>query len=429
MSSAFGRWVSRPGSTASCARGRSTTPPPSVGSGRADDAPHAHLRVAPRVSRARSQAAGEMIASGDDVAVRRCRSAVSDGQAPGADRRRAPGREGRPRRDERAPARRAHGRFLVQPLQRLRQQGRRALVRLGLRARSDPPVRARASSPTWCAPPRAIRRCSSTSTTGSAPGRLRRSGGTEPRPEGGAQRELRARADGAAHARRRRRLHAEGRHRGRARASPAGRSTARGSRGASSSGRACTTGGEKVVRRSADPGRRRAGRRRARDRDPHAAIRRPRASSPTKLVASLRLDTPPPALVDRVAGTYTSSGGDIPAMLRAIFASRGVPRRGRAAGPRSRSRSSSWRARCGRSADGIDAQGGLALARASAEIGEPLYLAQPPTGYSDRAEVWVNSGALLARMNFALALALGTLSARHGRSRAAGRRAATRARR
>ena len=53
----------------------------------------------------------------------------------------------------------------------------------------------------------------------------------------------------------------------------------------------------------------------------------------------------------------------------------------------------------------IDAQGGLALARASAEIGEPLYLAQPPTGYSDRAEVWVNSGALLARMNFGLALA------------------------
>src|SRR4029453_4288480 len=29
------------------------------------------------------------------------------------------------------------------------------------------------------------------------------------------------------------------------------------------------------------------------------------------------------------------------------------------------------------------------------------------TGYADRAEVWVNSGALLARMNFALALASG----------------------
>jgi Protein of unknown function (DUF1800) len=54
-----------------------------------------------------------------------------------------------------------------------------------------------------------------------------------------------------------------------------------------------------------------------------------------------------------------------------------------------------------------DARGALALARASAEIGEGLYEAQPPTGYPDRAEAWVNPGTLLARMNFALALAEG----------------------
>ena len=41
------------------------------------------------------------------------------------------------------------------------------------------------------------------------------------------------------------------------------------------------------------------------------------------------------------------------------------------------------------------------------EIGEPLYQAQPPTGYADRGTVWVNAGALLARMNFALGLASG----------------------
>jgi uncharacterized protein (DUF1800 family) len=40
-----------------------------------------------------------------------------------------------------------------------------------------------------------------------------------------------------------------------------------------------------------------------------------------------------------------------------------------------------------------------------ARLGEPLYEAQPPTGYPDRAESWVNTGALLARMNFALGLA------------------------
>ena len=61
--------------------------------------------------------------------------------------------------------------------------------------------------------------------------RLHGAGGTDPRPQGGAQRELRARADGAAHAGRRRRLHAEGRAaKSRAR-SPAGRSTSRASGG------------------------------------------------------------------------------------------------------------------------------------------------------------------------------------------------------
>ena len=34
----------------------------------------------------------------------------------------------------------------------------------------------------------------------------------------------------------------------------------------------------------------------------------------------------------------------------------------------------------------------------------PLYLCQPPTGYSDKAEAWVNTGALLNRMNFAVML-------------------------
>jgi len=38
-------------------------------------------------------------------------------------------------------------------------------------------------------------------------------------------------------------------------------------------------------------------------------------------------------------------------------------------------------------------------------MGEPLYQYQAPTGYPDTAEHWVNTGALLERLNFALALA------------------------
>ncbi len=56
-----------------------------------------------------------------------------------------------------------------------------------------------------------------------------------------------------------------------------------------------------------------------------------------------------------------------------------------------------------------DARGATALARAAAEIGEGLYEATPPTGHPDRAEAWVNPGALLARMNFALSLTGGRL--------------------
>ena len=42
-------------------------------------------------------------------------------------------------------------------------------------------------------------------------------------------------------------------------------------------------------------------------------------------------------------------------------------------------------------------------------MGMPLYGAQPPTGYSMKAETWVSSSALLNRMNFALALTGGKI--------------------
>jgi uncharacterized protein (DUF1800 family) len=35
-------------------------------------------------------------------------------------------------------------------------------------------------------------------------------------------------------------------------------------------------------------------------------------------------------------------------------------------------------------------------------LGMPLYGKQPPTGYSNTSEEWTNTGALLARLNFAL---------------------------
>jgi hypothetical protein len=60
-------------------------------------------------------------------------------------------------------------------------------------------------------------------------------------------------------------------------------------------------------------------------------------------------------------------------------------------------------------ATNADVQNGLPLIQQLNKMGMPLYGAQPPTGYSMKAETWVNSSALLARMNFALALGTGKL--------------------
>jgi uncharacterized protein (DUF1800 family) len=54
---------------------------------------------------------------------------------------------------------------------------------------------------------------------------------------------------------------------------------------------------------------------------------------------------------------------------------------------------------------GTDVDMPLPLVAWVGRIGEPLYQCQPPTGYSDKADAWVNTGALLNRLNFSLSLA------------------------
>ncbi len=55
-------------------------------------------------------------------------------------------------------------------------------------------------------------------------------------------------------------------------------------------------------------------------------------------------------------------------------------------------------------ATGADVDDAFPLARQIGNMGMPLYAAQPPTGYSMKADTWVSSSALLSRMNFALGL-------------------------
>jgi hypothetical protein len=56
-----------------------------------------------------------------------------------------------------------------------------------------------------------------------------------------------------------------------------------------------------------------------------------------------------------------------------------------------------------------DVTNAMPLAQALNRMGMPLYGMQPPTGYSMKAETWVNSAALLNRMNTALSLGAGKM--------------------
>jgi len=126
----------------------------------------------------------------------------------------------------------------------------------------------------------------------------------------------------------------------------------------------------------------------------------------TKLVRRFVADDPPLDLVERVAGAFSRTGGEVRAMLRAIFASPDFWSR-RAL--RAKVRSPLEHVVASVRALGAAVGDAVPLARAVARIGEPLYGAAAPTGYPDTADAWVSPGALLARIDFGLALAEGKL--------------------
>jgi uncharacterized protein (DUF1800 family) len=121
-----------------------------------------------------------------------------------------------------------------------------------------------------------------------------------------------------------------------------------------------------------------------------------------QLVERLVADDPPQELVERVARKFLATDGDLRQTVRAIVESTEFydPRYYRA-----KVKSPFEYAVSAVRAAGGQTDGALPVLKAIAQMGEPLYLCQPPTGYSDASAAWVNTGALMARLNFALALA------------------------
>jgi uncharacterized protein (DUF1800 family) len=121
----------------------------------------------------------------------------------------------------------------------------------------------------------------------------------------------------------------------------------------------------------------------------------------TKLVRRFVADEPPRALVARAAETFRSTKGNLREVTRTIITSPeffAIDARGAKVKTPFEFVASALRA------SKADVSQATALVRSLRELGMPLYFAQPPTGYADRADAWVNTGALVNRMNFAVSL-------------------------
>jgi uncharacterized protein (DUF1800 family) len=117
-------------------------------------------------------------------------------------------------------------------------------------------------------------------------------------------------------------------------------------------------------------------------------------------------DEPPQSLVDRMAKTYLSSGGDISEVLKTLFHS---PEFWATDVYRAKVKTPIEYVVSAARASNAVMVSPLPLVNALRDMGMPLYGAVPPTGYKWESSTWVSTGALVNRMNFALTLAANKL--------------------
>jgi len=124
----------------------------------------------------------------------------------------------------------------------------------------------------------------------------------------------------------------------------------------------------------------------------------------SKLAVRFVSDDPPQALVDRMAQTFLKKDGNIREVLKTMLDS---PEFWAPDAYRAKVKTPLEFVVSAARASGAEVTDAMPIAHQLQNMGMPLYAAQPPTGYSMKADAWVNSSALLGRMNFALALTSG----------------------
>jgi len=121
-----------------------------------------------------------------------------------------------------------------------------------------------------------------------------------------------------------------------------------------------------------------------------------------KLCARLVADEPPDGCVDAAVAAWQKTHGDIRAVLRAIVTS---PDFWTPQVVRAKVKTPFEFVVSAVRAAGVEPDDTPRLAQMVARLGEPLYQQPAPTGYAETEAHWVNSGALLARMNAGLVIA------------------------
>jgi len=124
----------------------------------------------------------------------------------------------------------------------------------------------------------------------------------------------------------------------------------------------------------------------------------------TKLARHFVSDVPPKALVDRCADTFQRTDGNIRSTLRCIVTS---PEFFSRAAYRAKVKTPFEVVASALRAVGAEPDTTPRAAQIVARLGQPIYGRQTPDGWPDRGDAWMNTGAILNRINFGLMLAGG----------------------
>jgi uncharacterized protein (DUF1800 family) len=125
-----------------------------------------------------------------------------------------------------------------------------------------------------------------------------------------------------------------------------------------------------------------------------------------QLAQRLVADEPPAAIVDRAAARFRATGGDLREVVSTIVTS---PEFLTATVRGAKFKTPFTLVVSTMRTTGATVNDARALVQTLQQMGEPLYMCQPPTGYRNTGDAWISAGGLVSRMNFATRIASGNM--------------------